>query len=204
MIFLMQPGLTKVLDKYRIQKTITTGEDEFIPFIGCSFYEMEINDKLNFGEEIMSAIDNIIAKQIKYTYADLIITIPRLSMETILFTFNLELSTLFSSNNFLTKFSQRYNLIEWQILKCIENISVYPVIVKENSQELLLKIIQANDNISKEYIEAVKNSFKLDSPYIRKNYKSMEAFDVDLLNGSMPNLYETMYNYIYLIKNNKK
>ena len=93
MIFLMQPGLTKVLDKYRIQKTITTGEDEFIPFIGCSFYEMEINDKLNFGEEIMSAIDNIIAKQIKYTYADLIITIPRLSMETILFTFNSQLVT---------------------------------------------------------------------------------------------------------------
>ena len=201
MIFLMQPGLTKVLDKYRIQKTITTGEDEFIPFIGCSFYEMEINDKLNFGEEIMSAIDNIIAKQIKYTYADLIITIPRLSMEIILFIFKFELYNLFSSNKFLTKFSQRYNLIEWQILKCIENISVYPVIVKENSQELLLKMIQANDSISKEYIEAVKNSFK---SYIRKNYKSMEAFDVDLLNGSMPNLYETIYNCIYLIKNNKK
>ena len=139
MIFLMQPGLTKVLDKYRIQKTITTGEDEFIPFIGCSFYEMEINDKLNFGEEIMSAIDNIIAKQIKYTYADLIITIPRLSMETILFTFNLELSTLFSSNNFLTKFSQRYNLIEWQILKCIEFFLIPYTIESPHGLDLKIK-----------------------------------------------------------------
>ncbi|MBQ6269454.1 MAG: hypothetical protein IJK61_04935 [Bacteroidetes bacterium] len=208
MIFLLQAGLNKVLNKIKRQDIIVMDELEFIPYNNYCFYEIDIEDKIEDKNDLIPQIHNIIATQVKYNYADLIVSFPFVTMKDVLTMFNYEIAKFqyyyLHNREYLKIFLKGYKIEEWLTIKVIDDISIYPVTVGEYYQDTLLEFIQSKDNINNEYIEAIKRSFNNDNIFIQMNNKRFREFKIDLMDNSLPNLYDKICDFISELKNTRK